>query len=491
MLFRGFPQHSEARMKSVVAVSVLLAAAMGALCLRADAPSVDTSPVRATAPPAQTAGTTNPAFLEAADEVLGDMSKLVDLPIKSPLKRSLRSKDEIRAFVMREDKDDKDDAKRYADDKSLEAFGLIPKGFPLDSFMVDVLTEQIAGLYDPKGKEFYIADWIPADQQKDVMAHELTHALEDQSFNIDPWMKAPRPNDDAELARDAVSEGSAMAAMLDYALKDQHLTVRQLPDVDVLIRAGALSDMDNDPKLSKAPAFIRDSLVFPYLAGVTFTQQFLKQHTGWADLKIVFEHPPISTQQIMEPQKYFDNVKPNVVSLPDFKGLVPADWKLLDQNVMGEFGVHEVLKQFLGEDSAKLTAPAWAGDRYAVFENTSNKTLPLVFQLDLDNAEDAARFFGQYSSALEIKYPSRHDIVRRPNFFTFQSDDGSVFLRCSGVHCLAVEATTIETFDKINHALGWTDPPKPDSAPAVKPGIAQLYPYPAPNYRPETVAALN
>jgi hypothetical protein len=471
-----------------VAVLVLLAAA-GALCLRAYAGPDAHAEVPAARPIAQGA-TTTPAFLEAADEVLADMSKLVDLPIKSPLKKSLRSKDEIRAFVVREDKADKDDAKRYADDKSLEAFGLIPRGFPLDSFMVDVLTDQIAGLYDPKGKEFYIADWIPADQQKDVMAHELTHALEDQSFNIDPWIKAGRPNDDAELARDAVSEGSAMAAMLDYALRDQHLTVRQLPDVDVLIRSGALQDMDNDPNLSKAPPFIRDSLVFPYLAGVSFTQQFLKEHSGWADLKMVFDRPPVSTQQIMEPQKYFDNVKPDDVVLPDFKGLVPGEWKLLDQNVMGEFGIEEVLKQFLGEDSAKLTSPAWAGDQYAVFEDPKAKTLPLVFLIDLDNVDDAARFFGQYSSALEIKYPSRHDIQRKTNFFQFQADQGSVFLQCTGIRCLAVEAATRDTFDKVAHAVVWPDAPK-RATPGPKPGVAQMTPFASPSSRGSILAALH
>ncbi len=122
------------------------------------------------------AGQTNPQFIQAADEVLATMSKLIDLPIKEPLKKTLRSKDEIRAFLVEQDKEDKDEAQKYADDKTMEAFGLIPKGFPLESFMEDILTDQIAGLYDPKGKEFYIADWIPVDEKKKMIAHELTPA---------------------------------------------------------------------------------------------------------------------------------------------------------------------------------------------------------------------------------------------------------------------------------------------------------------------------
>ena len=416
-------------------------------------------------PHKQLAGQTSPAFLQAADEVLTNMSKLIDLPIKEPLKKSLRSKDQIRAFIEQQDKEDKDQAQKYADDKTMEAFGLIPKGFPIESFMEDVLTDQIAGLYDPKAKEFYIADWIPVDEQKEVMAHELTHALEDQSFHIDSWIKAARPNDDAELARDSVSEGSAMAAMVDYDLEDMHRSVRDLPDVSALIQASAVGEMDKDPKLSKAPIYIRDSLIFPYLAGVTFTQQFLKAHDGWQDLHLIFEHPPVSTQQIMHPEKYLADAQPIAVKLPDWKTVAPADWKLLDENVMGEFGVEEVLKQFLGDDAAKLTSPGWTGDRYAVFEDGKDKTLPIVFVLDMDNEEDAARFFGQYTSALEIKYQARTHLLRQANFFAFQTDGGSVFVKHQGTQCLVVEEASRDTFDKIDQAITWPPP-----VPPVTPG---------------------
>src|SRR5271170_769911 len=306
----------------------------------------------------------SPEFIKAADEVLAQMSKILDLPIREPLKKTLRSKQEVRDYLIREDKKDKNDAERYADDKTLEAFGLIPQGFPLDSFMLDVLTDQVAGLYDPKAKEFYIADWIPIDEQKEVMAHELTHALEDQSFHIDPWIKAARPNDDAELARDAVSEGSALAAMMDYGLRDQKVGVRDIPDVTPVLRNGALGEMDKDANLKDAPRIIRDELIFPYLAGTTFSQQFLKANSGWPDLKKIFENPPVSTQQIIHPNLYLAGVKPVPVTLPVWKDVVPANWKLLEEHVLGEFCLDEVLTQFLGQDRATTLSAAWSGDRY-------------------------------------------------------------------------------------------------------------------------------
>jgi hypothetical protein len=414
----------------------------------------------------------NPEFLKAADEVLVQMSGILHLPIKEPLKKSLRSKDEIRAYLVKADEDDKNDAQKYADDKSLEAFGLIPKDFPLDSFMLDVLTEQVAGLYDPKGKEFYIADWIDPGEQRDVMSHELTHALEDQSFNVDPWIKAARPNDDAELARDSVSEGTALAAMLDYGLRDEHLSVREIGDVTTLIRPGAVEEMDKDSKLAKAPLVIRDALLFPYIAGTSFTQAFLKAHSGWQDLHLIFENPPVSTQQIMEPDFYLKGVAPAKVTMPAWKGLAPADWHLLEENVMGQFGVEEVLKQFLDADRAHLLSPTWNGDRYAVFEDAKTKNLKLVWLVALQSDDDAARYFGQYSEALEMKHSDRAKLFRRPNFFQFDTPEGGVFLRCMASQCLSVEGASRQTFEAINRAIGWPSAPGPADEPA--PSMAQI-----------------
>jgi hypothetical protein len=440
---------------------------LSALCIVALSVRVAAAWPQQAAPPAtpipQIVAHTNPEFIRAADEVLAEMSRLLDLPIKEPLKKSLRSKKEIREYLVREEEDDKDAPQRYADDKALEAFGLIPKGFPLDSFLLDVLTDQVAGLYDAKTKEFYIADWIPIDEQKEVMAHELTHALEDQSFHIDPWIKAARPNDDAELARDAVSEGSALAAMMDYGLRGEKKGVRDLPDVTAVLRDGALGEMDKDANLKDAPRIIRDELIFPYLAGTTFSQQFLKANSGWPDLKKVFENPPVSTQQIIHPNLYLTGVKPYPVTLPAWKDVVPADWKLLEENVLGEFCLDEVLTQFLGQDRGRGLSAAWAGDRYAVFEVQKTKENPLVLRLHLDNADDAARFFGQFSELLEKKYSGRTDLFRRPNFFQFQTPEGGVFLHCVDTGCLVVERSTRETYDRVEHAIGWPAAPAPQS----------------------------
>ncbi len=417
-----------------------------------------------TPPPAKTPSA---EFLQTADEVLAEMSKLLSLPVLAPLKKSIRTREEIRAYVLQRMKEDKEPAKRYADQKVLEKLGLIPKDFNLETFLVDLLTEQIAGLYDPKGQEFFIADWIPLTDQRAVMAHELTHALQDQHFHVDPWLEAAKPNDDAELARDAVLEGSALAAMLDYMLRGQSKNVRDLGDMDA---AELMGDGEKSPQLAKAPPYLRDELLFPYVAGTTFTQHVLRASTGWADFPKVFAQPPVSTQQILHPDLYLSSYAPKPVSLPDLLGKVPADFKKLDENILGEFGVKEILKQFLGENRAARLALAWSGDRYAIFENQKNKQLLLVVRLRLASDADAARFFGGYSEALELRYEHRRDLFRRPNYFSFHTPEGGVFLRCVGDQCLSAEGTTREVFDKITRAIGWP------GAPAGRPDLYRIPP---------------
>jgi len=429
------------------------------------------------APRADSKTANNAEFLAAADEVLQQMSEITGLKLLTPLKKSLRSREEIRAYVIKQMNEEKNSAERYADARTAEAFGLLPKGFDLDTFMVNVLTEQIEGLYDPKSQEFYIADWSAPDEQRMVMAHELTHALEDQHFHIEAWSRAARPNEDAELARDAVLEGSAMAAMVDYLMQGTGRSLKDLPEFDPSMLFDQL-DMQKTPALKSAPPFLKDALIFPYISGLNFSAAVLK-NSGWPALAGVFEKPPVSTQQILHPGFYKSGKTPETISLPALDKVLGKDWAKLDENILGEFGWKEVLKQFLDDGRAKSLAAAWGGDRYATYEQKETKKLILVTRLHLDSEEHAARFFGQYSEALEEKHAQRSNLMRRPNFFQFETLDGSAFLYCFGESCVTMEGGTRKLFDAFTKALDWPSaPPPPEQHGAVPEKTAVLF-YPA------------
>jgi hypothetical protein len=424
-----------------------------------------------TAPPTLPSSTTkaNAAdFAVAADEVLSQMSQITGLDLRSPLKKSLRSRAEIRAHIINEMNEEKNAAERYAGARSAEAFGLLPKGFDLDSFMIDLLTEQIAGLYDPKAHEFYVADWIPIDDQRMVMAHELTHALEDQHFQIEGWAKAARPNDDGELAREAVLEGSAMVAMVEYLLSGSGRSLQDLPDIDPSMLIG---DMADTPLLKKAPPFLKDALIFPYIDGLTFSAAVLKP-SGWGALAGIFTKPPVSTQQILHPALYTSGKVPAPVSLPSAEKSLGADWTKLEENVMGEFGWKEVLKQFLGEPRAKTLSAAWNGDRYAAYEQKQTKRLLLITRERLATQEQADRFFGQYSEALEKKHETRSNLFRKPNYFSFDTPDGGVFLRCFENECVTLEGGNRALFIQLNKELNW--PPVPEQPKPLEKSAKQV-----------------
>jgi hypothetical protein len=196
---------------------------------------------------------------------------------------------------------------------------------------------------------------------------------------------------------------------------------------------------------------------------------------GWAGFDSVFQKPPVSTQQILHPELYFRGVTPLPVTLPDLTPNLPGGWKSLDSNIMGEFGLQEILKQFLTAERAADLAPLWAGDRYTIYEKKSKKdgkdTLDdlLVYRIKATNPADAARLFGGLSESFDKEYAKRENPVRRPNFYSFDSDEGGVFLRCEGADCVSMDGGDLKLFDALVKALGW--PPNPTSlSPAANSG---------------------
>jgi hypothetical protein len=342
--------------------------------------------------------------------------------------------------------------KIHADQLAMEKFRLIPKGFPLEKFTIDLLTEQVAALYDPKTKEFYIADWIPVELQRTVMAHELTHALQDQYFDLDHWLKEVKTNDDALLARTAVAEGSATAVMLEYLLAPQGKHVSDLPEAQEFVRAGLIEQLEAETAFSQAPRYLREVLVFPYLDGVNFTQRFLSRH-GWKTFDTVFLNPPPSSQEILHPEKYLDGDPPEAVTLPDLTKLLPPGWKRLDDNVAGEFTTAAILKEFLDEKRAEATAREWAGDRYQVFENLAASRTLVVFRTRWASAPAAQQFFADYCELLPKKYQKLEKRTSAPHRFVAATEEDRVLVRIRDRDVLIVEGADATTLARIDRAV--------------------------------------
>jgi hypothetical protein len=294
-----------------------------------------------------------------------------------------------------------------------------------------------------------------------VMAHELTHALQDEHFSIEKWSDAAKPNDDAEFARHAVLEGSAFAAMMDWEFRDRGLSVRDIPDLAGILNPDAMSGGKDSPKFDSAPQFVRDVLLFPYLSGAIFSQKLLQEYGGWPGFNRVFAHPPASTQQILHPDLYLRGVIPVTVELPALPPDTAPKWRKLEETVGGEFLLLEWLKEFSSAARAKSLASTWAGDRYAVYaeaKSAPGRKLPgslLLWRISTQAESDAALLFGGMSQALDLRYSPHVSYFRRPNYVEMQTPQGGVFLRCLARECLLVEGVDRAVYDQLTTAMHW------------------------------------
>ena len=224
------------------------------------------------------------------DQILQFASKDSGLPIKKEVKRRLTSRDEVVAYLEKNMAEDKDAQRLRRSELVLKKFGLLPRDFDLQTFLVALLREQVAGYYDAKTTTVNLLDWIDMEQQRPVMAHELTHALQDQSVGLEKWMKvgdtdlndkkqptaADIENDEISEARQAVVEGQAMVVLVDYMLAPTGQSILVSPQIANALKEGMLVGTADSPEFKNAPIFLKEELTFPYRYGLDFEAELLR-----------------------------------------------------------------------------------------------------------------------------------------------------------------------------------------------------------------------
>ncbi len=351
------------------------------------------------------ATTENAGLLKTADEVLAQVSKLRQLDVNSPIAKGVKSREEIRSYLADRVKEEYKPEELEIEGRVLKRLRLIPQDMDVYEFAMNLLTEQVAGYYDPKTKTFYIADWLSAEAQKPIMAHELTHALQDQHFDVTPFLKRIKNNDDKMLARNSILEGEAVAVMIDYMLEPMGMSFVKLPDLKQFMNVAQAMNSQEFKLFSTAPAYFRETLIFPYTSGLSFMQAFCRVHS-WADVAKVYADLPDSTEQIMHPEKYMiERDEPTEVKPEQPKRLPGDGWKSIYTNVLGEFTTQLVLKEFLEQAQAEKAASGWDGDLVELLRNEAGKEA-VVMRFVFDTEEDAREFKDAYSALLTKKYPS-------------------------------------------------------------------------------------
>ena len=372
-------------------------------------------------------------LFRSVDTILRFDSADTGLAVHHDVKRRLITRAQVVAFLTQKMDEDKDTARVERSAIVLEKFGLLPQHFALRSFLLKLLGEQVAGFYDSKTKTVNLLDWIDADTQKPVLAHELTHALQDQyqgarGVDLDKWENAGPEGtamniaqdrehirfDETGTAREAVLEGQAMAAYLDWGLEGRGQSLRTLPDIPLNQMTDATSKDSDSPILDSAPLVLRESLLFPYQDGLLFEQKVLKDRGTDAAFAGVLKRPPDSSWEVMHPEEYEHSLRAPVLSMPDLHPLLDAEWAPYDVGVMGALDVR-MLGQALADAGAGADAALnWDGGLYYAAQARTATTaaakeqtgsIALLYLSRWKTAAAAQAFAGMYRRSLLKRYP--------------------------------------------------------------------------------------
>ena len=367
---------------------------------------------------------------------LQELNQITGLKIHHKVPFDLISKDQVNTFLKDRvgEKSSQEDLR--IEEIGLKKFGFVPQDFDLKKTEVDLLTEQSAAFYDYHKKKLYISDWAPKDMREEALVHELSHALADQNFHLERFIKKGGDDDDLSMAREAVMEGQATWLMSEAEERKNGQTLKGSPAAVEEMSRSMDSGGKDYPVFDSTPIYLRRTLVFPYTQGMIF-QNAVVEKLDQAAFAEVFRHSPVSTQQILHPEKYFAHIMPTRPPLPHFSG--GHGYKQLAWGTMGELDHALLIEQYLDKEHADEIAPHWRGGVYALEENKKEKRVVLEYTVEWENAEWARRFFEAYQEVLRKKWRKIEVQSQNDSTFAGLGDDGYFVVRLNGAIVSSLE----------------------------------------------------
>ena len=414
-------------------------------------------------------------LFRSVDVILKFASQASGLPIKKKVKRAIVSREQIEKYTSEKFKDDADRIRFERSELVQKKFGLLPRDFDLHGFLIKLLIEQIAGFYDEKTRTMNLLDWNEPEMQRPVMAHELTHALQDQSFNLEKMSKRDEEiekkglsdldalvrNDEESTCRSSVLEGQAMIVMLDYVLGPQGGSVEKMPQV-VDVMQDSMDKSRGSPVFDSAPLLLQEELAFPYKQGMKFIRDLLVAGGKELAYKGVLERMPQTTREIMEPKEYLAGRRVPPLLLPDF-GFLKKDYEPFDAGAVGELDVNILLRVLVDEDAAKRLTHEWRGGAYYAAgrkgvtppDKNSSAHIGLFYASKWATEEAAQDFARTYAASLPKRYQGLHRVpadTAIPGRDQYSSSDGPIFIQQTGNMVVAVESFDGDVAEKLIEA---------------------------------------
>lgn len=338
-----------------------------------------------------------PEIASQMDEIESQVIVLRNLPPAGTVTRRLLNRDELRQMIEADFFEDYSNEEAREDAIVLAALGLLEPGFDMFNFYQDLLSEQVAGQYNQETKEMDVIQGSGfGGTERLTYAHEYTHALQDQNYDIENGLNysSEACEEDSErcAAIQALLEGDASMLELDWFYN--YATSQDLTDIQNFYQ-----DYES-PVYDNAPAFLQEDFLFPYVYGQGFVE-YLYDIGGWDAINAAYSNLPVSTEQILHPERYPNDV-PNNPDHPDLSPILGDQWRELDSGVMGEWYTYLILAHGrdpnarLDDTEAQIASDGWEGDIYIVYYNDDEEAVLVIMHTVWESDNDARQFFDAF-----------------------------------------------------------------------------------------------
>lgn len=335
------------------------------------------------------------------------MSRLRGLPVRTRVARGVLDRDALAAKLRGRIHEEFTPEEVRAEGLLFARLGLVPVEARYDELVFGLLEEQVAGYYDTTEKKLFLASWLDAEMQEPTLAHEIAHALQDQSFGLGDRLRALRREGDRRAALSALAEGDGMAVMIDYLARGTGRDLLSLEDPAAALRAESMRGTEQ-PVLDRSPRILRELLLFPYLAGVGFVRA-LRVRGGWRAVDAAFEHPPDSTEQVMHPARFVQRDPPVAVAVPPLPALSETHDEVY-RDTLGEITLRLALEERVPTEIADRAAEGWGGDQAVVYVRKGAPEPPALADVALairaawDSENDAEEAAAAFAASLARRY---------------------------------------------------------------------------------------
>lgn len=333
------------------------------------------------------------------ESILYELREIMGFGPRRPVSLKTITKPAFRKLYQEQMREEHNPKRMRREVLFLRLFGLVPADFNYEETVLDLLSEQAWALYDFKRRNLYLADWAPPDALEYALVHELVHAVDDQNFNLLKYMQSTRESE-SQVARLAAVEGQASWVMTEWAMRQSGKSLEGNRILAIATASATRFEAQQFPVYDSTPTYFREVLIFPYTDGLLF-QHTMVERFGQNGFKRVFQTPPETTQQILQPELYLAGAVPEPPALS--RTPVPKGYKRVFDGTFGQLDHKILIQHHLGSEGFGELLDKWRGSQFEILERSRTGDAILRYAVRWADTEAASEYYHLYRQICEKK----------------------------------------------------------------------------------------